>query len=194
MSRLITWSAMPTTQSGTVSRTVTPSVSLDDVVQRLEVLHVHRGDDADPLVEQRDHVLPALGPSGPGDVGVRQLVHDDDLRPPGDDGLDVHLLERHAAVLDAASGEPTSRSRTCASVSARPWVSTKPTTTSTPRPLRAWASVEHPERLPHSGRRADVHLESPALAGPDEVGEGRLGRGRDGRRHAEEATAGADAW
>ena len=37
-----------------------------------------------------------------GRVGVRELVDDGDLRPPRLDRLDVHLLERHAAVLDRA--------------------------------------------------------------------------------------------
>ena len=53
---------------------------LDDVVQRLEVLHVHRRDDADPGREQLLHVLPALLVARPGRVRVRELVDERDLR------------------------------------------------------------------------------------------------------------------
>ena len=38
----------------------------------------------------------------PGHVRVRQLVDDADLRLARDDRVDVHLLHRHAAVLDRA--------------------------------------------------------------------------------------------
>ena len=37
------------------------------------------------------------------DVGVRELVDEGDLGPAGEDRVDVHLLERRAAVVDAAA-------------------------------------------------------------------------------------------
>ncbi len=37
-----------------------------------------------------------------GDVGVGELVKQNDLRPPGDDRVDVHLLENRAFVFDLA--------------------------------------------------------------------------------------------
>ena len=53
---------------------------LDDVVQRLEVLDVDRRDDVDAGVEQLLDVLPALLVARAGDVGVRELVDERDLR------------------------------------------------------------------------------------------------------------------
>ena len=67
---------------------------LDDVVDRLEVLDVDGGDDVDAGVEQLLDVLPALLVPGARDVGVGQLVDQRDLGLPGEDGVDVHLLER----------------------------------------------------------------------------------------------------
>ena len=46
----------------------------DDVVQALQVLHVHRRPDVDAGVEQLLHVLPALGVARARRVAVRQLV------------------------------------------------------------------------------------------------------------------------
>ena len=53
---------------------------LDDVVQRLEVLHVHRRDDRDPGRQQLLHVLPALLVARSRRVRVRELVDERDLR------------------------------------------------------------------------------------------------------------------
>ncbi len=84
----------------------------------------------------------------------------------------------------------TSRSPICAAVSARAWVSTNPTTTSTPRARRLMRLDEHAIRLADAGRRADVQFELPALAlahEREEVGGGCLpGVVRHvGRRHSE---------
>jgi len=75
---------------------------LDDVVDRLQVLDVDRGDHVDPGVEQLLDVLPPLGVARPGHVGVRQLVDQRHPRAPGQDRVDVHLLEGGAAVLQPA--------------------------------------------------------------------------------------------
>ena len=40
-----------------------------------------------------------------GRVGVGKLVDQDDLRPAGDDGVEVHLLEPLALVLDPPARE-----------------------------------------------------------------------------------------
>ena len=53
---------------------------LDDVVQRLEVLDVQRRDDVDAGLEQLLDVLPALLVARAGDVRVRELVDERDLR------------------------------------------------------------------------------------------------------------------
>ncbi len=66
---------------------------LDDVVQRLQVLDVHGRDHVDAGVEQLGHVLPALDVGRAGHVGVGQLVDQGHLRPPGQHGVQVHLVE-----------------------------------------------------------------------------------------------------
>ena len=82
-----------------------PGDALDDVVERLEVLEVDRRDHIDPGVEEGVDVLPPLGVGRPRDVGVGQLVHQDQLRLAGHQALQVHLLERLAPVLDRLAGE-----------------------------------------------------------------------------------------
>ena len=79
-----------------------PGDLLDDVVDRLEVLDVEGRDHRDAGVEQRLDVLPALLVLRAGDVRVRQLVDERHLGPAGEDRVDVHLLERRAAVVDAS--------------------------------------------------------------------------------------------
>ena len=129
---------------------------LDDVVERLQVLDVDRGQHGDAGVEQLLDVLPALGVAGAGHVGVRQLVDEGDLRAAGQDGVDVHLGEGRRRGRSASGGAPPPGRRACAAVCSRPWVSTKPTTTSVPRPLRAVGLLEHREGLADAGGGAEV--------------------------------------
>ena len=77
-----------------------PGDPFDDVVERFEVLDVERRGDVDAGGEQLLDVLPALLVAAARDVGVGQLVDEHPLRTAGDDGVDVHLLERRAAVGD----------------------------------------------------------------------------------------------
>ena len=49
--------------------------------------------DVDAGVEDLVDVLPALLVARAGDVRVRELVDQGDLRLPGEDRVDVHLLE-----------------------------------------------------------------------------------------------------
>ena len=72
----------------------------DDVVQRFEMLDVDRRDHVDPGVEQLLHVLPALLVPRSRSVGVCVLVDQHDVRPPRQDGVEIHLFQRGAAVLD----------------------------------------------------------------------------------------------
>jgi hypothetical protein len=74
-----------------------------DVVERLKVLDVDRGDDVDPRRQKLIHVLPALGVATVGDVRVGQLVDEHDVGPAGQDGIEVHLLELLVSVI----GDPT---------------------------------------------------------------------------------------
>jgi len=74
----------------------------DDVVEALQVLHVHRGDHGDAGVEQFLDVLPALGVAAARGVGVGEFVDEHDLGPPHEHGVDVEFREPAAAVLDVA--------------------------------------------------------------------------------------------
>ena len=56
-----------------------------------------------PGVQDLVDVLVALRVARAGRVRVRQLVDQGELRRASHDLVDVHLLERHAAVLDAAA-------------------------------------------------------------------------------------------
>ncbi len=74
--------------------------SLDDVVERLEVLHVDGGHHVDPRGEQLLHVLPALRVPHAGGVGVRQFVDERDCGTTGEHRVEVHLGERGLAMSD----------------------------------------------------------------------------------------------
>ena len=175
MSRLTTWSADATTQSGTVSRTVTPSVEADDVVERLEMLDVDRGDHVDALVEQLHDVFPAF--PMPRARARCVCASSSTIATSGcrrDHRVDVHLLERHAAVLDllARHDLEVADLRLGLGAPVRLDESDDDIDASTSQIVRL---VEHAVRLARSRRRADVELELPALALSNEREEfGRL--------------------
>ena len=122
---------------------------LDDVVERLQVLDVHRGDHVDARVEQLLDVLPALGVPGAGRVGVGELVDERDLGLAGEHAR--RGPSRRAGRGDATgAGRPPAR-RAASAVLARPWVSTSPTTTSVPRSRRRRASPSIANVLPTPG-------------------------------------------
>ena len=60
--------------------------------------------DVDPRVEQLLDVLPALLVRDARRVGVGELVDQRDGGPSGEDGVEIHLLERRAAVLHLRAG------------------------------------------------------------------------------------------
>ena len=74
----------------------------DDVVQALDVLDIDRGVDVDAAAQQLLDVEIALGMAAAGRIGVGELVDQHDLRTAGDDGVEVHLLERLALVFECA--------------------------------------------------------------------------------------------
>ncbi len=82
-----------------------PGDRLDDVVQRLQVLDVDRGQHVDTGVEQFLDVLPALVVAPAGDVGVGELVDQGDLGAAGDHRLGVHLGELRAPVAAVQPGQ-----------------------------------------------------------------------------------------
>ena len=73
----------------------------DDVVEALEMLDVHRRVDVDAGVQELLDVLPALGVARTGRVGVGELVDDDQAGFAREGGVEVELLQLHAAVGDA---------------------------------------------------------------------------------------------
>ncbi len=68
------------------------------VVEALEMLHVHRGDDVDPRREDLVDVLVALLVPRARSVRVRKLVHEGELGRALDHCVDVHLPEHETAV------------------------------------------------------------------------------------------------
>jgi hypothetical protein len=73
---------------------------LDDVLQRLQMLDIQRRDHVDASRQELLHVLPAPLVAPAGHVRVGELVDERHLRPPGEHGVDVHLLEDAVAVAD----------------------------------------------------------------------------------------------
>ena len=67
------------------------------------MLDVDRRVDVDAGGEQLLDVQVALGMAAPGRVGVREFVDQHELRPAREDGVEIHLLEDAALVLDAAA-------------------------------------------------------------------------------------------
>ncbi|HEX3158086.1 MAG TPA: hypothetical protein VHQ45_06190 [Gemmatimonadaceae bacterium] len=149
------------------------------VVQALEVLHVERGVDVDAGGEQLFDVLPALGVAGAGHVGVRELVDEQELRPPSERGVEIELAHLDAVVLQAPAGQDLQLleqnlrlsslvrlDETNHDVQARP-----------PLFLRG---LEHCVRLAHARGGPEEHLHPAACAhgipilGPDK-GEKRVG-------------------
>ena len=137
-----------------------PGDLLDHVGDRLQVLHVDGGDHVDAGVEQLGDVLPALLVPRPGHVGVRELVHQRDLRLAGEHRVDVHLLEERAAVLQALSRddlEPVDQGG-----GLRPAVRLGERDDDVRPPFLPPVPLgEHGKRLAHPGRRPQVDAELP---------------------------------
>ena len=154
---------------------------LDDVVQALEVLDVHRGDDVDAGVEEVVDVLPALLVTAAGHVGVGELVDERHGGLAGQDGIDVHLLEGGAPVVEAAARHDFE----VAELGLRPGpaVGLDETDHDIGAALvTAPALVEHGERLAHPGRGAEVHAQLPTPAGGGGAGHVTSRRGRGSAR------------
>ena len=130
----------------------------DDVGEAFEMLDVERGPDVDAGRDQLLDVLLALGMAAFGRVGVSELVDDDQLGLARQRGVDVEFLDDAAAVVDDAARQDLEPSSS-APVSARPWVSTRPTTTSTPSSLSRRALEQHGVGLADAGRGAEEDLQ-----------------------------------
>ena len=99
----------------------------------------------------------------PGHVGVGELVDQRDLGRAGDAPRRRPSPRTSAPrYVDRAAGHDLEVARSAPRCSARPWVSTNPTTTSVPRLARRRALVEHREGLADAGRGAEVDAERAA--------------------------------
>src|ERR1700751_5199597 len=74
----------------------------DYVVEALDGLDIDSGIDVDAVAHQLFDVEIAFRVAAAFGVGVCKLVAQPDLRVPGDDRIQIHFLERLAAVIDAA--------------------------------------------------------------------------------------------
>src|SRR5205823_1380983 len=64
------------------------------------VLNVAGCEDIDSRFEQLLRVLPTLGMARAGRIRMRKFVYKHDLRMPGENAINVHLLQLHAAIVD----------------------------------------------------------------------------------------------
>ncbi len=72
----------------------------DYVIEAFDVLDIDRGVDVDAVAHQLFDVEIALWVAAAFGVGMRKLVDQHDLRPAGDDGIEIHLVERLPSVVD----------------------------------------------------------------------------------------------
>ena len=154
---------------------------LDLVVEALQVLDVHRRDDVDPRVEQVLDVLVALGVAATRGVGVGELVDQADRRPARQDGVEVHLAERDAAVLDDAGRDDLEVADLLLGLGAAVGLDEADDDVHAlglePMPL-----AEHRVGLADAGRRAEVDLEPAPRLAADQVEELLGGRTMEFRR------------
>ena len=78
---------------------------LDAGGEGFDVLDVDGDEDVDAGIEEVDDILVALVVAAALDVGVCELVDEDDFGMAGEDGFEVHLFEEGALVFDVAAGE-----------------------------------------------------------------------------------------
>ena len=119
----------------------------DDVVERLELADVERGDHVDAGVEDRLHVLPTVSPPTTGWVGPTEVVDECDGRPAVDHRGGVHRpLQRFDARQTVGA-----RRRVAAPVVVEHGQDDVGAAFGT-----AVTLVEHGERLAHAGRSTEV--------------------------------------
>ncbi len=138
--------------------------SADDVVQALEMLDIECREDVDAARQQLFDVLPPLGMTRSVDVGVRELVDQDQRRTTLQRCVEVELRELRALVLDfrarqdvdvlqqrlgflAAVGLDDADDDVLAFIAKRP------------------SRGEHRVRLADAGRRAEIDAQVPAPRG-----------------------------
>jgi hypothetical protein len=174
--------------------------ALDHVAEAFEVRHVQRGVDVDRGVEQFLHVAPALGVAAAGDVAVGELVHQRELRAAREQGVEVHLGQRAAAIGDdparhgfEAGHQPLGLAPSVALDDAGRHVDAV-------APRRP-GGLEHGVGLAHAWGGAEENLQPPAALAPGlgqqrlRVGAARLShRRRAARRRARGRRRQAPGW
>src|SRR2546423_6972704 len=103
---------------------------------------------------------------------MRQLVDDHDLGRACDDGVDIHLLERHSPICDLAARNELQIAylRCCLGATVDFDESNDHID---PAPAKIVCFLKHAESLSHSRRRSDVDLELAALAALEQLDEFR---------------------
>ena len=76
----------------------------DDVVQALHMLDIDGGVDIDTGIEQFLDILIAFGVAAAGRVGVGEFIDQNERWPPFQYGVDVHLAQPMAHMVDRTSG------------------------------------------------------------------------------------------
>ncbi len=76
----------------------------DHVVEAFDVLDIDRGVYVDAVAHQLFDIEIALGVAAAFDVGMRKFIDQHDLRPPADDGIEIHLVEHLSFIADTPPG------------------------------------------------------------------------------------------
>ena len=134
---------------------------LDHVVHALEVLDVHGRDHVDTDGKKLLDVLPPLGVPTPGHVGVGQLVDQGHIRATGQHGVEVHLLEVGATVLEVPSRNDLEVAELIGGLHAPVGLDVGHDDVGAPL-LAAPALVEHGERLADAWRSPEVDPQLPS--------------------------------
>ena len=129
------------------------------------MLDVDRRVDVDPGVEELLDVLPPLGVPRAGRVRVRELVDEEDAGTPRERGVEVELLERHAAVVDLAPRKELEADRERGGVVAAVGLDDADDDVA-PEIALGPRRLEHRVRLADAGRRAEEERELAALGAP----------------------------
>ena len=83
----------------------------DGVVEAFDVLHVQRGPDIDAVIEQLEHILPALLVARARRVVVGELIDEQQGRRSRDGGVEIEFLQRRAPVIARAAGQGLGQGR-----------------------------------------------------------------------------------
>ncbi len=135
--------------------------ALHDVVEAFEVLDVQRRVHVDARGQQFLDILPALGVAAALDIGMGEFVHQGAARPPGEDGVEVHLRQAPAAIGDDLAGHGLEPDQQALGL-APPMGLDHADRHVEPVALCDPGGAQHGEGLAHAGRGAEEDLQPPA--------------------------------